>query len=370
MERQLLVNARFIDRPVTGVERVAREALAAMARDHLDAQGGWTSPGGDYWRVSLVAPRVADTPSPWPNLPLLRHGRLRGHAWEQFELPRLVGRHWLLSPCNTGPLLKRRHLLFLHDAQPFAFPGNFTWSFRTWYRLLFHIAGRRAAGLLCNSVFTRDELVRRVGLDAHKITTCLLGGDHALRGTEVATLPPLPDTFLLAVSSPSPNKNFSAVVAALEILGDAAPACVIVGAPNERIFAQAQLDSKRIVRLGYVSDAQLFALYSRALALVYPSFYEGFGLPPLEAMTRGCPVVLARSSALPEIGGDAAEYCDPADPASVAEAIARVCTSPHHRNVLRERGHARASELTWSHTARSMLDALARTAGGSPHTDP
>lgn len=362
MDRTVYVNARFLDRPVTGVERVAREILTALARDHLDASGGWRSAGGNYWRFSLLAPRVATTSSPWPNLPLSRRGTLSGHAWEQLELPRLVGREWLVSLCNTGPLVKRRHVLFLHDAQPFVLPANFTWSFRTWYRFLFRVAGRRAARVVCNSDFTRDELVRHVGIDPRAISVCLLGGDHVLNVTSDASLPPLPEKFLLAVSSPSPNKNFRAVIAALESLGDAAPPCVIVGAPNDRIFARAHLDSSRVMRLGYVSDAQLFALYRRALALLFPSYYEGFGLPPLEAMTCGCPVVLSRTSALPEVGGDAAEYCDPADPSTLAQAILRLVRSPARHRDLVERGVRRAESLTWSRTALCLLAAFASVA--------
>lgn len=246
----LWINARFLDRPVTGVERVARELLTAIVAHHLDAEGRWTAPDGSLWQLRLLAPLGGSAPSPWRALPLLRAGRQRGHAWEQLDLPRLTRGDWLINLCNTAPLFKRRQIVFLHDAQPFAIPHNFTFAFRTWYRLLYSVAGRRAAVVLTNSEFSRDELVQRVGLDDDKIVVCLLGSEHAQRRTPDAAaiarfaLPAEP--FLLAVSSPSPNKNFAAVVRALELLGAAGPPCVIVGAASAAMFAfAAQLPATR-----------------------------------------------------------------------------------------------------------------------------
>ncbi len=362
------VNARFLDRPVTGVERVARELLGALADNLLDERGCWTC-GGQRFRLKLLAPASGAATSPWPNLELQRAGRLDGHAWEQLDLPRLARGDWLLSLCNTGPLFKRRHVLFMHDAQPFAIPGNFSLAFRLWYRLMFRVAGRFARRILVNSRFTGGELSRHVGIPREKLELCSLGSEHVNREDEDAAdlsrfnLPQEP--FLLAVASANPNKNFRSVLQALDMLGESAPPCVIVGQTGQRQFGGVELDPERVSHLGYVSDAELLALYRRAMCLVFPSFYEGFGLPPLEAMATACPVIASHTSAIPEICGDAVTYCNPHDHGSLARAIRRVSRSPARREVMIERGLRRATHFSWRASAGRLLQLLARAAADS-----
>lgn len=359
------VNARFLDRPTTGVERVARELLDALARNYLDDSGGWRA-GNRRFRLRLIAPRSTTSHSPWPNIDLHRAGAFDGHAWEQFDLPRLTRGELLASLCNTGPLFKRKHVLFLHDAQPFVIPDNFSRAFRLWYRFLFRIGGRIATRILVNSRFTRGELRRHAGLPPRKMMLCYPGSEHVERplsdqaGPRSQALPEEP--FLLAVASANPNKNFCAVVNALEALGDLAPPCVIVGCKDQRQFAGVKIDPDRVTHLGYVTDDELLALYRRALCLVFPSYYEGFGLPPLEAMASGCPVISSRTSAMPEISGTAAEYCDPDDHQTLMRAILRVISSPERRRTMRERGLRRAGRFSWHSSAGRLLKMLSATA--------
>jgi len=171
------------------------------------------------------------------------------------------------------------------------------------------------------------------------------------------------ERFVLAVSSTNPNKNFGAVVKALEMLGDAAPPCIIVGGSGQKHFAAVKLDPARVTHLGYVSDAELLALYGRALCLVFPSFYEGFGLPPLEAMANGCPVIVSGTSSMPEVAGPVAEYCDPAHPDSLARAIGKVATSPARRAEMILGGLTRARRFSWARCTRELLQVIACTAG-------
>jgi glycosyltransferase involved in cell wall biosynthesis len=164
--------------------------------------------------------------------------------------------------------------------------------------------------------------------------------------------------FVLAVSSDNPNKNFASVVSALALMGADAPPCVIVGPRNDRVFAQSHLDASRVHHLGYVSDAELVALYQHAGVLVYPSFYEGFGLPPLEAMWHGCPVIAARTSALPEVCGDAAVYCDASDPRTLAESIRSILGDAQAQQSMRLKGRAHARQFQWRLTVDHVLECL------------
>ncbi len=365
--RTVWINARFLDRPVTGVERVARETLDALARHHLDTDGVWSSLVGRI-RFRLIAPRAGQSRSPWPNLPLHRTGRLSGHAWEQVNLALATRGDWLVNLCNTGPLFKRHQLLFLHDAQPVVIPENFSWSFRTWYRVLYHVAGRSAGGLLVNSEFTREELHQHLGLPKGKMTVAHPGIEHLrAEGASDGALDAyaLPDgPFLLAVSSANPNKNFASVVEAIRQLGEQAPPLVIVGQRHQAHFSEVELTSKKITHLGYVSDEALTALYRRAAGLVFPSFYEGFGLPPVEAMMNGCPVIAAKSSAIPEVCADAARYIDPHDPRSLATAIRELFTDVALGSELRRAGFQNVSRFSWQTSVAAMLRALERAMAG------
>lgn len=364
----LWVNARFMTRPVTGVERVATEVLTALVNDHLAADGVWHSPAGPF-RLTLLAPKTpAPLANPWPQLQLVQAGWLSGHAWEQWDLPRLTAGAPLLNLCNTGPLFKRRQWMFLHDAQTFAIPENFTWALRHWYRTLFRVCGRLSAGVLTNSQFSASELQRHAGIEASRIVVALLGADHMDR-VQAELSPRLQvlltqmggQPFVLAVSSDNPNKNFVSVVQALELLGAEAPPCVIVGRRNDRVFAQSALDASRVHHLGYVSDGELVALYQRAGVLAFPSHYEGFGLPPLEAMWHGCPVVASNTASLPEVCGQAAEYCDPQAPATLAQALKRVLGDAALRQRMRADGVAHARQFLWTRTGAQVLQAMART---------
>ena len=359
------INARFLTRAITGVERVAIEIISALVEHHLDAQGQWHSPGGRI-QFQLIAPRTATAlNNPWPSLPMKQTGTGNGHMWEQTVLPIVTWHDGLINFCNTGPLFKRCQWMFFHDAQTFAIPENFTKALRFWYQTLFRISGYFSIGILTNSKFSAKELSRYAAIAPERITVAPLGADHMDRRKADFSrrLQALMDAlkgkpFVLAVSSTSPNKNFASVIAALSLLGEDAPPCVIVGQRYDRVFASSPIDTQRVHHLGYVSDGELVALYQRAGLLIYPSFYEGFGLPPLEAMWHGCPVIAANTSALPEVCADAAIYCDPHQPQTLSDAIARVMQNEPLRQNMRLLGIQRARKYLWSNTVQHVLDSL------------
>jgi glycosyltransferase involved in cell wall biosynthesis len=348
-------------------ERVAHEVLRALSENYLDPEGccsvgahrlqfKWALEGGDAAQVPHYA-------NGWEQV---RVGRRTGHAWEQLDLAWFQPNDWLLNLCNTGPLLRKQQLIFFHDAQVYAIAENFDWKFRWWYQLVMGVAGRRSQGLLTNSEFSKSELVRYAHLKHDKLTVMHLGTDHMRRLTpsldsaladRIAQRP-----FVLAVSSASPNKNFAGVVQALQQV-DPAPLCVIVGQQYSKVFKSDGLTNKQVIQAGYVSDETLAALYQQARCLVYPSFYEGFGLPPLEAMRMGCPVVVSNTSSLPEVCGQAAYYCDPQDPASIARSISTVLKlqqNPQAAERLRQESLIQAQSFTWKKSAHTLVQALVR----------
>jgi glycosyltransferase involved in cell wall biosynthesis len=347
---RLALNARFATRPMSGVDRAAQElsrALMAMG-DEVDLRA-----------FAPKAPALAELPVS------LTHGRLGGQAWEQLELPRARGDRLLFSPCNTGPLAVRDQVVLIHDAQPWLQPQAYSPAFRAWYRLLLPKLARRARAVLTISDYSRDQLERFGIVPPGKAHVVLNGADHILR------LAPDPDTlarhgltsggYLLALGNLSPHKNLALLMRAAAARPAGQPPLVIAGGGNSRVFADAGLEPPPGVRLlGRVSDGELRALYTHATAFVFPSLTEGFGLPPLEAMLCGCPTVVSRAGAIPEVCGDASLYVDPTDEAGWTRAMVEiVACGASARQAAVEAGQRRAAPFTWARAARQMVDHLA-----------
>ena len=141
-------------------------------------------------------------------------------------------------------------------------------------------------------------------------------------------------------------------------MGNDAPLLVVVGDPDNRIFADANLPENRALHLGRVSDTELSYLLCQADALLYPSIYEGFGLPPLEAMALGCPVIVSNQGALPEVVGEAGLYCEIDSERSLAAKLRLIKSSSVQASALQRRGRDRAAEYTWQRCAASLIQAL------------
>lgn len=345
----MLINGRFLTRSATGVDRFAHELLRATV-----GRGGLSG-------ARLVVPRGARLVSaPPPGMAVERWGARAGHAWEQFDLPRRVGRGGLASLCNAAPVVLRRQLVVIHDAAVVANPANYGRAFRAWYRLMIGALLRRADCVATVSRFSAGELNRHFGVPPRAIELIPEGGEHILRD------PPDPAVlerlglqgrrYVLAVGSQSRNKNFAAVLQAMDLLDDRETLLVAVGGGDARVFSGVELDHARLRRTGYVSDAQLRSLYEGAACFVFPSFYEGFGLPPLEAMCCGCPVIVSDRASLPEVCGSAALYCDPDDPATLAAQLRRLFDSSSLQQELREAGRQQARRLSWDAAAAAFLD--------------
>jgi len=356
----IFINGKFTRQHMTGVQRTAFGLLAAL--DAELARAGASSAG--RW-VLLVPP--GGTPPELRCIEVRQVGQPGGSmlSWEQWLLPRAAASGVLLNLAGSAPAFHRRQVCMLHDAAIFDRPEAYTLLFRSWYRMLFAWLSRSARTLLTVSEYSKGRLCRHLRVEPARLHVVRNGADHLGDVEPDQSVFPYygiePGRFVLAVGSSNPNKNLPRLEAAVRQLHrDTGLRLVLVGGINSRVFAPSAADELGdrvvVVRTGPVSDARLKALYENAVALVFPSLYEGFGLPPLEAMACGCPVLAANASAIPEICGEGAAYFDPYSCADIERALRGLLTAPERRVELRNAGFRRVRNFRWADSARSLLD--------------
>jgi glycosyltransferase involved in cell wall biosynthesis len=351
MRRNVYINGRFLSQEATGVQRYAQELVKTL--DSM-IDSGEINPGNQSWM--LMAPRKIRHTLELKHIGLRQIGWLSGQLWEQIELSWHTRKGILVNLCNTAPLIRRNQIVTIHDAGVQAVPESYAVSFRFWYRFLLFVLGRRVRQVLTVSNFSRDELTRYIGIAPSKIQAIHHGSEHIAAASaedyiiDRARLRDRP--YLLAVSSLSPRKNFQALLEAVDMLGKVDFDVVIAGGLNARVFGENHIVAHDRVRLlGYVNDGELKSLYRHAGAFIYPSLYEGFGLPPLEAMTCGCPVIVSDIPVHREVCGEAALYCNPRSIEDIAAKIRLIMADDELRRKLIANGYERAREFSWRRAA-------------------
>ena len=355
----VIVNGRFLTRKPTGVDRVAEEILRSI--NQMITEGAEETKG--------LTIRVV---KPWNSMRSLnlrfieeeRRGFLAGHFWEQIELPFLSTGRWLFNPCNTGPVLHRKSFTIIHDAQIYLVPAAYSRAFRSFYRALLPVLGRTARVLSTVSGFSLRQLERYGAFPHRKALVIPNGCDHLDRVVADSSSLcrwNLQDTpFFLVIGSLSPHKNLKIVLEANKKRRDLDKRpLVVAGERRSRVFSTEDLaDADGAIFLGRVTDEELKALYQKATALLFPSIVEGFGLPPLEAMRCGCPVIASTAEAVAEVCSDAVIYADPAKVEDWVKAMDTLSADGQLRQELAARGRARAARYTWRATATRVLDLM------------
>jgi glycosyltransferase involved in cell wall biosynthesis len=276
-----------------------------------------------------------------------------GHAWEQFVLPLQSARApVLLCPANLAPVAARNVVVILHDAAPLRHPEWYSRLYAAWQRRILPLIARRARKVITVSPFSRRELEELLGVEAEVVHGGVDARFHPAVEPVARDRP-----YVLCVASQTSRKNLKALVPAAQALARDGIDLLVAGGHRPQFAAESGLDGLEL--LGHVPDAELPGLYRGAEAFVLPSLYEGFGLPVLEAMASGTPVVAADTTALPDTCGGAARLAAP-EPEAIREALTHLLGDREERARLVTLGLEHARRFTWERTA-SEVDAVVRT---------
>lgn len=358
-----------LDRKPGGIGRYSLELLAALR-------------AGGVWPTVLNAGRATEPDA----VSLPGAGLLPGLlSIGQVAIAREARRRRLdlvHDPTGTAPLMltNARRVVTIHDVIPYIYPKTSSRLDRLIYRLWLPLAVRHLDAVITDSECSRRDILTHLPVHPDKVTVVPIAASPRYRPLDRTQTAPvlarlgLTVPYILYVGSVEPRKNVSRLLEAFARLRADAPGyrLVIVGAGRWKttpIFKTvARLGLEPYVSFtGYVAEEDLPALYAGAALFVFPSLYEGFGLPVLEAMACGTPVVTSNVSSLPEVAGDAALPVNPFDVETIADAMRRVLADPALAAHLRERGLARARQFSWERTARETLAVYERVLATAPY---
>lgn len=347
----IYINGKFLTQKKTGSQRFAYEmasGLVSMYKNHV---------------CILVPNQKLNDDYEIDGFEIKRIGRLKSILWEQFDLPvflRKNGNELLINFVNVAPVFYTNQIISILDMSVFVNPQWFTRAFYYYYKTLWPIIAKNSKKILTLSTHSKNDIVKLLNVPEEKVAIVYCGVSkqfldkrHSSNNEEsiLNRFSIKRNGFFLCVSSLDSRKNFVRLVRAYNEISSEKYPLIIVGSEG-RVFANDELrniivSSTNITLTGYLTDDELVSLYRSAYCFVYPSLYEGFGMPPLEAMAAGCPTIVSDLSSLPEVCGDASLYVNPVDTQSIKEALLKLYNDSDLRIRLIEKGNIQYKKFTW-----------------------
>lgn len=344
----LFVNARFLSQPVTGVQRYAIEICLCLKKI-LHGQVCFVSPS------NIIQKEIAQ------ELGAISVGKHIGHAWEQIDLPIYLkknGSPLLLCLCNTAPLWYKNKIVTVHDVAFKVFPQTFSKSFLYVYKFMIPRSMKSAIKIITVSEFSKTEIIKYYDIDPNVIEVVYNAVSKEFKKVSSPNLQKR--KYLLAVSSLNYRKNFVSVLKAFDIFEkiNSETDLYIIGDLKNNNFKGIDIEqyqsNPRIKFLGRVTDEELIYHYSIASGFIYPSLYEGFGIPPLEAQTCDCAVLAANIPPLREVLGESALYCNPYDVYDIANGMKKIIEQASN---YRQLGRENIKRFSWEKSAKKIAEA-------------
>lgn len=345
-----VVNGRYLTQKATGVHRYAFEICNKLHEMGVD--------------FHVAVPNEIH-PDYKFNFKVVKCGSLNTHLWEQISLPRYlkrIGSPLLISFTGCGPINYSNQIMTIHDVSHERYPEWFSKNYYRFYHYMMPRIGKKAHAVLTVSEFSKKEIVDTLGINAEKIHVVHSNVPFHNKPSKEEILSftrnPEAERYILAVSSMDPRKNFIRLVEAFDKIKDKSVKLYIIGMSFKAFNTPdlQKLIGENVHLPGYISDEKLQTMYQNALLSVYPSLYEGFGLPPLESMTYGCPVINSDIPALREVSQDAALYVDPYNVDDITQKIEQLLVDEPLRKELQEKGLLQIKKYSWDKSAKQVYE--------------
>ena len=345
----LVVNARFLTQKISGVQRYAIEISKELKKLNYD--------------VKFITPKNVIHHTLAEELGAEICGTFTGHLWEQIDFYLYLlrnNRPLLLNFSGLSPLMYEKKIITVHDLAFIRHPEWFSKKFYYFYKNLLPFAITNSIAVITVSDFSKNEInqLLQYSLDRiYVVYNSVLKNSQKIINNDFLKRP-----YILSVSSIDLRKNFKNLILAFNKLDVNDYDLVIIGAESS-VFKKQNLwklisNNNSIHFTGYLSDDELYLYYKNAALFIYPSLYEGFGIPPIEAMAFGCPTIVSNTTSLPEVCGDASFYVDPYDISDIALGMKTVLNNDSMRNELIKRGYERIKLFSWQKSALKIVEII------------
>lgn len=348
----LYVNARFLTQEVTGVQRFAEMISLELSRLKKD--------------ICFLCPPEILRLGTAEKLNVKIIGRFSGPLWEQIELPnflKTLDNPLLLNLGSTGPVFYENKIVTHHDVSYLRYPRSYSKSFVFFYKLIIPLMVKRSRHLITVSEFSKSEINQAYKTELSKISVVYNSANILFEPKKGLERNDNQEVYLLAVSSPNYHKNFhgmlDAFLSAMERVSCSNIIKLKIIGASSSVFSKPKYQrnkySNNVEFIGRVDDKKLADLYQNALAFIFPSFYEGFGIPPLEAQASGCPVIASNKAAIPEVLGNSVLYFNPDSCVDISDAMVRIIENSDLRSSLISLGLENVRRFSWEQSARKVI---------------
>lgn len=346
--KTLYVNGRFLCNKMDGISRFSLEICKQLKRLGLD--------------FKIVIPKWLEYENE-ESFEIIRFGSLKSHFWEQIDLLRFLktkGNPLLLNLSGLGPLFYNNQIITIHDLSFYENKKWFSKSYTLFYSIATPVLARNALKILTVSNFSKIEIIKYLKIDEKKIEVIYNAaaddGENSIHSRDVSPIvnSVLNDKYVLAVSSIDPRKNLQRLIDSFLELNLENYKLVLVGKTSNHFNVKLSANFKSVIFTGFVSDSELSILYKKCEFFIYPSLYEGFGIPPLEAMKNDCAVIVSEIPSLKEVCSDAALYVNPFDTESIKNGMLKIIEDSVLKEELKRKGSLRSEFFKWKDSGEKV----------------
>lgn len=342
-----IINGRFLTQRITGVQRYAREIVSELDKLCVNKN------------IEIAIPENVDDIPHYENIKIVRIGKTNGVKWEQTAFSRYVKKEKGVSVnlCNSAPLTGKK-IVTIHDVKVKAHPEFFGWKFRLWYNFLFRNIVKKALAIITDSEFSKSEIIKFYKCEANKIHVIYIGWQHytptSVDENVLKNYSLDKEGYIFALGSLDPNKNLKWILE--EAKNNPEENFIVGGGINKKVFAEQEFILPKNVQLvGYLSDVESKSLMHYCKAFVFPSFYEGFGIPPIEAMVAGAKnIIVSDIPVMHEIFGESVSYISPTEYTYAIEDI----LAEREKDNKEEQSQKILEKYSWKMSAQKLYELI------------